>query len=83
MTMGRGSPALDAGEPLTRTDWARVLIATEIAVASDYYRAGVEWSIVALPDDQTVKLLRSVQRKLVSIARLTHLHGDGPSRSSE
>jgi hypothetical protein len=32
---------LDAGEPLAAADWARALIATEIAFASDYYGSGM------------------------------------------
>jgi hypothetical protein len=62
---------LKAGEPLTAADWARALIATEIAFASDYYGSGWDWSIVTGFDDlETIRRLRQVQRKLISVARL-------------
>jgi hypothetical protein len=62
---------LKAGEQLTAADWARALIATEIAFASNYYGSGWDWSIVSgLDDEETIRRLRGVQRKLMGIARL-------------
>ncbi len=59
--------ALRGGRSLTPLDWTRALIATEVCFASDYFGAGVEWSIVTqFEDEESVRLLRSVQRKLVS-----------------
>ena len=63
--------AVERGDALTRGDWARALIATEFAFASDYYGAGWDWSIVAgFGDEETIRRLREVQLKLVGIARL-------------
>lgn len=54
--------------PLSPRDWTRVLIATEIAFASDVLGAGVEWHAVSNIDDATsIRVLRSIQMKLVSI----------------
>jgi hypothetical protein len=62
---------LKAGEPLTAADWARALIATEIAFASNYYGSGWDWSsTVGLDDEETIRRLRQVQRKLIGVARL-------------
>jgi hypothetical protein len=58
--------ALVAGEDLEPMDWARALLATEIAFASDVVGSGYEWSTTTgWSDEQTVKVLRSLQRKLV------------------
>ena len=63
--------SLDAGDALTREGWARALIATEFAFASDFYGSGWDWSIAAGYDDETtIRPLRAVQRTLVGIARL-------------
>jgi hypothetical protein len=62
---------LDDGAELTSADWARALIATELAFASDYYGPGREWAIATGYDDETtIRRLRQVQRKLVGIAKL-------------
>jgi hypothetical protein len=59
-----------SGDPLTPADWRRALLATEIVFASDLVGSGVDWSITTgIPDEAAVRLLRSVQRKLVRIAR--------------
>jgi len=51
--------------PLSRTDWTRLLLATEIAFASDVVGAGVEWSIVTGYNDvESLTALRSLQRTL-------------------
>ncbi|MFE4599346.1 hypothetical protein ACFRKE_00640 [Kitasatospora indigofera] len=51
--------------PLTRGDWARVLLATEIVFASDLMGSGIDWSVTTgLSDEATIRTLRSIQRKL-------------------
>lgn len=67
----RIATALEAGEDLTSGDWARALIATEIAFASDFYGSGWDWSTtVGYDDETTIQRLRRVQRKLIGIASL-------------
>ena len=57
--------ALAAGEPLSRLDWRRVLLATELAFASDVVGSGIEWpTTTGLSDVDTIQLLRGVQRKV-------------------
>ena len=57
---------LVAGESLESMDWARALVATEIAFASDVVGSGYEWSTTTgWSDEVTVKTLRAIQRKLV------------------
>jgi hypothetical protein len=68
--------ALVAGERLESMDWARALLATEIAFASDVVGSGYEWSTTTgWSDEMTVKTLRSIQRKLVRT--VAPLVGDG------
>ncbi len=58
--------SLEEGEALSSFDLVRALVATEIAFASDVFGAGVEWATVTGKSDQeTVQLLRGVQRKIV------------------
>jgi hypothetical protein len=60
--------AIRAGDPLSRHDWRRALVATEIAVASEYYGAGSDWEIVtAFDDGRSLSLLRGVQRRLAGL----------------
>ncbi|MDT3395093.1 hypothetical protein RKE29_00195 [Streptomyces sp. B1866] len=57
--------ALAQGEGLEPVDWARVLLATEVAFVSDVVGSGHDWSITTgFSDEEAVKILRSVQRKL-------------------
>jgi hypothetical protein len=57
--------ALRRGEHLTREDWRRTLLATEIVFASDVVGAGMDWSITTgLSDEETIKVLRTIQRKI-------------------
>ena len=63
--------ALVAEEDPTPQDWARALVATEIAFASDFYGSGWDWSSSTGYDDETtIRRLRGVQRKLIGIAQL-------------
>jgi hypothetical protein len=41
----RLKPLVLGGQPLSRRDWRRALIATEIVFASDVFGAGWDWSI--------------------------------------
>ncbi len=61
----RLSDAISAGQPLSRRDWRRALLATEIVFASDVVGSGHDWSsTVGLTDGETIHLLRSIQRKI-------------------
>ncbi|WP_433277622.1 hypothetical protein ACQPZA_01270 [Pseudonocardia xinjiangensis] len=63
--------ALDHGEPLTRPQWWKALLATEIVFSSTVVGAGWDWTITTgLPDEETIKLLREVQRKLARALRI-------------
>jgi len=58
---------LAVGEPLTPQDWRRVIAATEIVFASDVFGSGLDWSITTgFSDEQTIKILRRVQRTIGS-----------------
>jgi hypothetical protein len=58
--------ALRTRRPLSRWDWTRTLLATEIVFASDVVGSGVEWTITTgLDDVRTLQALRELQRKLV------------------
>lgn len=57
--------ALKEGAPLSREDWRRVLLATEIVFASDVVGSGLDWSITTgAPDAEAIAMLRALQRKL-------------------
>jgi hypothetical protein len=54
-------------EPLTQQEWTRAIKALEFGFASED-GAGYEWStITGLRDEETLRALRSLQKKLVSI----------------
>jgi len=56
------------GDPLSRRDWRRVLVLTELIFGSDTFGAGVEWETVTGRDEAIdLRLLREVQRKLVAV----------------
>lgn len=64
----RIAEALSTGEPLTRLDWTRALVSTEVNFASDVLGAGYEWNIVTGFDDlTTLRLLRGLQSKLMAV----------------
>jgi hypothetical protein len=68
----RLKPLIRGGQPLSRRDWRRALIATEIVFASDVFGSGWDWSITTgLADEDTIRILRSLQRK---IARAVKIH---------
>ncbi|MDP7707655.1 hypothetical protein QXK92_33910, partial [Mycobacterium sp. TY815] len=55
---------LDRGQPLSRADWTRTLLATEVCFASSVLGAGLEWEAIAGDDVFTLGVLRLLQRKL-------------------
>lgn len=60
--------ALGVDAPLGAADWARTLLATEIAFVSDLAGSGVEWRTTTGRDDEaTIRVLRVIQRKLARI----------------
>ncbi|SEJ76975.1 hypothetical protein SAMN04487917_1136 [Arthrobacter sp. yr096] len=53
------------GRPLSKADWRRALLATEIVFASNVMGAGLDWSITTgFQDDETIWMLRSLQRRM-------------------
>lgn len=62
--------ALRNDVPIEGVDWARILLATEIVFASDLMGSGTEWSTTTgLTDEETIKALRGIQRKLGGVLR--------------
>ncbi|MFB8028976.1 hypothetical protein ACFQ6U_29700 [Streptomyces sp. NPDC056465] len=58
--------ALAQKEALDPMDWARALLATELAFASEVVGSGYEWSTTTgWSDDTTLRVLRSAQLKLI------------------
>jgi hypothetical protein len=56
--------------PIEAVDWARILLAAEIVFASDLMGSGTEWSTTTgLTDEETIKALRGIQRKLAGVLR--------------
>ena len=59
---------LDAGRPLSRWDWSRTLLATEIVFASNVMGSGTDWTdTTGLDDARSIQVLRDLQRKLAAI----------------
>jgi hypothetical protein len=55
---------------LSGDDWYRGLAATEIALASNVFGTALDWeTVTGLDDSESVKLLRSVQRKMSKMPR--------------
>jgi hypothetical protein len=60
--------SLVARDALSRRDWWRILVLTELIFGSDTFGAGVEWETVTGRDEiADLALLREVQRKLVRV----------------
>lgn len=54
-----------AQEPMDPLDWLRCLVLTEIAFVSDVVGSGTDWSTTTgLSDEETIRLLRSLQLRL-------------------
>lgn len=61
---------------MSQVDWVRTLLATEIVFASDVVGSGLDWPITSgLPDEETMHLLRSVQRKIPKAGALGTVFG--------
>lgn len=76
--------AITRGEPLTNLDWARALFLTEVGWASDLVGSGLDFSIVRFADEEAVKLLRALQRKISNRQRAQLLFpGRGRPRNVE
>jgi hypothetical protein len=59
---------LESRRPLTRRDWTRALLATEIVFISDVLGSGIEWpDTTGLDDVETLHELRGVQHKLSGV----------------
>ena len=58
---------LEAGTAMSKRDWERALVATEIVWASSFYGAAGDWEIVAWDDQRTLRVLRQIQRKLAGL----------------
>jgi hypothetical protein len=68
--------AILEGAAMTRLDWFRVLIATEVVFASSLVGSGLDWPITTgMSDADSLEILRQVQRKLTREVR--GLIGDG------
>lgn len=61
----RISGAVVRGRPLSRLDWTRALVATEVAFASKVFGTGDQWTtILGSSDAHWVTVLRHLQAKL-------------------
>lgn len=59
---------LSNDRPLTRRDWTRALLATEVVFASDVLGSGHDWEITTgLEDVATLLTLREVQSRLAGV----------------
>jgi predicted Abi (CAAX) family protease len=73
--------ALKRNMPLSPKDWLRSLAATEITFASSVLGSALDWRIcTGLADDETLKVLRGLQQRL--LPTLAHL-GRKPPPDSE
>jgi len=56
---------IEARRSLPQVDWARAMLATEVAFASDVMGSGSDWIYtVGLGDAETIAIIRSLQRKV-------------------
>lgn len=59
---------LQSDEPLESKEWAQVLLSAEIVFISTVVGSGIDWSTTTgFSDGWTIKIIRSVQRKLSKI----------------
>jgi hypothetical protein len=61
--------AITQRQPLSDRDWATALFLTEISFGSDLVGTGVEFALMSHSDEDGIKLLRSIQRKISSSHR--------------
>ena len=65
--------ALAEREPMSKRDWARALVATEFVFASSYYGAAGDWeAVTSWTDEQTLPVLRALQRTLGGLRAPSH-----------
>lgn len=78
-------PTLDEEEPvLSRLDWLRVLLATEIVFASTIVGTALDWPVtVGVSDEDSIRILRSIQRKIGPQVRYLVGNGFGTRRRRE
>ncbi|MCW6005291.1 hypothetical protein K1W54_11955 [Micromonospora sp. CPCC 205371] len=58
---------IDAGAPMSRRDCRRVLLATELALASETLGWSRDWPAdTGFTDSETITVLRSIQEKLAA-----------------
>lgn len=64
--------SLENAQPLSRRDWTRVLMATEIVFISDIVGSGADWqATTGFGDVETIQNLRQLQRKLMKAGALS------------
>jgi hypothetical protein len=74
--------AIAQGLSLSRTDWTRALLATEIVFMSNIIGSGLAWpSITGFSDTSTLELLRGLQRKIVTGGVIGRSFGTRPQKS--
>lgn len=70
-----------AGTPLSRTDWTRALLATEIVFMSNVIGSGWDWqTTTGFGDEETLRMLRSLQRHVVTGGVVGEAFGTLPAR---
>ncbi|GAA1845700.1 hypothetical protein GCM10009750_34990 [Agromyces salentinus] len=78
--------AIVAGEPLSRTDWTKALLSTEVVFMSNVIGSGWDWeTTTGLSDESTLQMIRALQRKIVTGGVIGHVFGTrvGPAGWSE
>lgn len=77
----RIAEGIKAGQALTRTDWTRALLATEIVFASNVVGSGHDWNITTgIADSTALDLLRAIQHKVPTGGVLGNVFGSRPDR---
>jgi hypothetical protein len=65
--------ALGEKQEMSKRNWARGLVATEIVFASRYYGAAGEWALTTgWSDEFTLRVLRNLQRSLLGLRAWRH-----------
>ena len=73
--------AIVEGQPLSRTDWTRALLATEIVFMSNVIGAGLDWKHTAgFSDVRTLEVIRGLQRKIVTAGVIGRAFGTRPRK---
>jgi hypothetical protein len=66
--------AVDARAPLSRWDWSRSLLATEVVFSSYLLGAAWDWTVVSgMSDEETILTLRGLQKTLSSGGALVYV----------